>query len=270
MKPEKKMKKSLIVLSCLLSAATLGAATFDEVYREGINRMRKGETGAALPLFREAAELADNSARKTDAVLQISLAMPLSREREALQMLLEYRDAAGKLPVRSEACLDLRIGVLQARLKQYEDAVKSLSRALGREQLSERDRCLAYDMLSNSQLHRKQYADALKTLDKWEALDSLSANDYARLLTRRAGLFGVLKRFDEAYKTGTEAAGIPGISPVNQALAWQMLAYVAFANEKDFRKAAVYSEKSRAVKNGKGGFNRTLHEKIRKAAGNGK
>ena len=166
-------------------------------------------------------------------------------------MLLEYRDAAGKLPVRSEACLDLRIGVLQARLKQYEDAVKNLSRALGREQLSERDRCLAYDMLSNSQLHRKQYADAL-------------------LLTRRAGLFGVLKRFDEAYKTGTEAAGIPGISPVNQALAWQMLAYVAFANEKDFRKAAVYSEKSRAVKNGKGGFNRALHEKIRKAAGNGK
>ena len=264
------MNSRFLMSGILFLAFSLGATSFDELYQQGIGAIRKGDRVHALSLFEKASALAKGPEQRTNAILQRSLAMPREKEKEALQMLLNYRKKSGKLPLPSERVLELRIGVLQTRLKEYGKAVETLSYAVSLKGLSERDRSLAYDMLSNAQLHQKQYENALKTLDHWETLDSISANDYARLLTRRAGIYGSLKRFEEAYQTGYAVSDIAGVSAINQALAWQMLAHVAFVNEKNFEKAKSFSEKSRAVPNGKWGFNRVLHEKILKACGKGK
>lgn len=244
---------------------SIEALAYEQTYNQGIAKIRQGQSAEALTLFQQAFGLAKNPSQKTNAILQISHAMPVAEEKEALQMLLEYRKTSDKLPAASEAILELRIGVLHARQKQYAAAAPSLSYATSSNKLSERDLLLAYDMLSNSLLHLGKYEESLKVLNNWENLPTIPVNDYSRLMTRRAAVFGQMKRFEEAYQAGTEAADLPGISPLNQALAWQMLASIAFANEKNPHKAKIYSEKSKAVKDGQWGFNLKLHEEILKA-----
>lgn len=257
--------KKILLFGTLSVSISLAAATFEETYQQGITAIRQGKKQDALTLFQEAEKQATTPVQKTNALLQITWAMPATQELEALQLLLDYRQKAGKLPSPNEAMLELRIGVLQARQKKYEEAVQTLSFATGLNKLSDRDLLLAYDQLANAQLHLGKYEECLKTLTAWENLPTLSPNDYSRLLTRRACVLGLMKRFDEAYKTGTEAADVAGVSPINKALAWQMLAHVAFANEKNPQKAKIYSEKSQAVKNGQSGFNQKLHDNILKA-----
>ena len=255
--------KNFTMVCSLLAAASLAGATYKEVFEQGIAKIRKGERETALALFVQASELAQNKTQKTNAMLQRSLAMPHAQQKEALAMLCEYRSKSGKLPPMSEAMLELRIGVLQGALKDYKAAEKTLSYALSLNRLSQRDCQLAYDVLSNVQLHMRQLEAARKTLDKWENIDTLTPNDYARILTRRAAVLGGLKLYEEAYKTGVSVQDIQGVSPRHLALAYEMCAWIAFSNEKDSAKALEFCEKGMAVK--RGNFNKSLYEQIKKS-----
>ena len=256
------MKKSLLALGCALCVLSLSAETFDEVFKDGISKIRGGQSAAALECFQKASELASNKAQKTNAMLQISLAMPVSRADEALQMLLDYRKTAGTLPKASEAWLELRIGVLQANLKKSKDAEQTLSYALSLNKLGARDKNLAFDKLSLAQSRTANYDGALESLNNWENLDGITPNDYARLLTRRAGMLCAKKQLSAAYEAGLAATDVPGINKVNRALAWQMLAFIAISGENNPQKALEFSEKSRAANQGKSGFNKELHQRI--------
>lgn len=102
------MNSRFLMRGILFLAFTLGAASFDELYQQGIGAIRKGDRVHALSLFEKASALAKGPEQKTNAILQRSLAMPREKEKEALQMLLNYRKKSGKLPLSSEKVLVLR------------------------------------------------------------------------------------------------------------------------------------------------------------------
>ncbi len=261
------MQKQLLICTSLLAAYYVNAGeNFDEVYKKGIATIRKGDYAKAESLFKKAEGLAGNKTEKTQAALQLSLAMQ-SKKKEALDMLLAFRKETPNLPSIQSAQLELRIGHLAFKLKKYKLADESLRYALDSGKLSYRDKSLGYRLLFDTDLRRKEYGEASNALQKWENDKALTANDYAHILIKRGFLLFLEKKLKEALKLTEDATLVKGSSAPYIALAYQQMAYIYLSGLKDPQKAKKYIEKCASVKGGSWGYNKSLHKRIQKACG---